>query len=395
MSMSTFRGIRWSHDLSDEVLCARWLENPYYQFFCGELSFCHQLPFDRSSTDALAPAAGRGAAGRAAPGEPVGGAQDRRLGDQDLERVVVDTTVQPKAIAHPTDARLMPSGAGEAGRSRQAQRCAAAAELSAGGQAGRDHGRALYPRAPVQARPARSSNSCASRLGAGDPRHPPQDRWRRGAGSALRPACSPWRSGCASRISASAGQRSMRCTPRRSSASARAKPGRPTSSAARSVSRPRRRHPGAASSCCMPRRCTAIQEPALDGHDPRDGYARPGDRRSGEADRRGDPPHPRRQGAIAATTTRSRFRVWISGQVRRVTASIRREMKRRAAVEPVIGHLKAEHRMAGLYRRLRLREIVSGLWDLVRRGPASVSGIRFALCQAPVSPDGGAGGRRG
>jgi len=37
------------HDLSEEVLCARWLENPYYQFFCGELSFCHELPFDRSS----------------------------------------------------------------------------------------------------------------------------------------------------------------------------------------------------------------------------------------------------------------------------------------------------------------------------------------------------------
>jgi transposase, IS5 family len=29
------------------------------------------------------------------------------LGAKDLERVVVDTTVQPKAIAHPTDARLM------------------------------------------------------------------------------------------------------------------------------------------------------------------------------------------------------------------------------------------------------------------------------------------------
>jgi len=41
----------------------------------------------------------------------------------------------------------------------------------------------------------------------------------------------------------------------------------------------------------------------------------------------------------------NRFRVWISGQVRRVTKTIRREMKRRAAVEPVIGHLKAEHRM--------------------------------------------------
>jgi IS5 family transposase len=40
-----------------------------------------------------------------------------------------------------------------------------------------------------------------------------------------------------------------------------------------------------------------------------------------------------------------KFRVWITGQVRRVTRPIRREMKRRAAVEPVIGHLKAEHRL--------------------------------------------------
>jgi IS5 family transposase len=29
------------HDLSGEVLGARWLENPYYQFFCGKVSFCH------------------------------------------------------------------------------------------------------------------------------------------------------------------------------------------------------------------------------------------------------------------------------------------------------------------------------------------------------------------
>jgi hypothetical protein len=41
--------LKHMHNLSDEVLWARWLENPYYQFFCGELSFCHRLPFDRSS----------------------------------------------------------------------------------------------------------------------------------------------------------------------------------------------------------------------------------------------------------------------------------------------------------------------------------------------------------
>jgi IS5 family transposase len=37
-----------------------------------------------------------------------------------------------------------------------------------------------------------------------------------------------------------------------------------------------------------------------------------------------------------------RFKVWITGQVRRVTRAIRRKMKRRAAVEPVIGHVRAE-----------------------------------------------------
>jgi transposase, IS5 family len=48
-----------------------------------------------------------------------------------------------------------------------------------------------------------------------------------------------------------------------------------------------------------------------------------------------------------------RFRIWITGQVRRTTAAIKREMKRRAAVEPVIGHVKAEHRMDRNYLKGR------------------------------------------
>ena len=39
--------------------------------------------------------------------------------------------------------------------------------------------------------------------------------------------------------------------------------------------------------------------------------------------------------------------------MRRVTAPIRREMRRRAAVEPVIGHIKAEHRMGRNYLKGR------------------------------------------
>ena len=46
-------------------------------------------------------------------------------------------------------------------------------------------------------------------------------------------------------------------------------------------------------------------------------------------------------------------RVWITGQVRRATKAIRREMRRRAAVEPVIGHLKGYHRMGRNYLKGR------------------------------------------
>ena len=40
-----------------------------------------------------------------------------------------------------------------------------------------------------------------------------------------------------------------------------------------------------------------------------------------------------------------KFKVYTAGQKRRVTPQIKREFKRRAAVEPVIGHLKDDHRM--------------------------------------------------
>jgi IS5 family transposase len=37
------------HNLSDELLCVRWVENSYFQFSCSELALCHRLPLDRSS----------------------------------------------------------------------------------------------------------------------------------------------------------------------------------------------------------------------------------------------------------------------------------------------------------------------------------------------------------
>jgi IS5 family transposase len=44
-----------------------------------------------------------------------------------------------------------------------------------------------------------------------------------------------------------------------------------------------------------------------------------------------------------------RFKIYTDGQKRRMTEQIKRQMRRRSAVEPVIGHLKAEHRMGRNY----------------------------------------------
>ena len=41
--------LKYADNLSDEEICARFLENPYYQYFCGEEFFRHDLPLDRSS----------------------------------------------------------------------------------------------------------------------------------------------------------------------------------------------------------------------------------------------------------------------------------------------------------------------------------------------------------
>ena len=100
--------LKHMHDLSDEALCARWVENPYFQFFCGEEFFQHKLAVRPLVADALAPADGRGEARSADPGEP----GDRRRAPArpsraDFSSVIVDTTVQPKEVMFPTDAQLM------------------------------------------------------------------------------------------------------------------------------------------------------------------------------------------------------------------------------------------------------------------------------------------------
>src|SRR5690349_21010623 len=99
--------LKHMENLSDDVLCARWIENPYYQYFCGELSFCHRLPFDRSSITRWRQRLGEEHLIALIQESLSVAHKTGALETKDLQRVAVDTTVQPKAVAHPTDARLM------------------------------------------------------------------------------------------------------------------------------------------------------------------------------------------------------------------------------------------------------------------------------------------------
>jgi IS5 family transposase len=96
--------------LSDEAVCARFVENPYHQYFCGEQFFRHKLPLDRSSMTRW-----RGRIGsdklKLLLAETLSVAmRTDAVTPQVCERVTVDTTVQTKAVAHPTDSHLLVRG---------------------------------------------------------------------------------------------------------------------------------------------------------------------------------------------------------------------------------------------------------------------------------------------
>jgi IS5 family transposase len=95
------------HNLSDEVLRARWVENPYFQYFCGEVVFRHEAPFDRSSLTRWRQRLGEEQIAALLQENLSVAHRTKAIETKDLERVVVDTNVQEKAIAHPTDARLI------------------------------------------------------------------------------------------------------------------------------------------------------------------------------------------------------------------------------------------------------------------------------------------------
>jgi transposase, IS5 family len=99
--------LKHMHSLSDETLCERWLENPYYQLFCGEEFFRHRLPFDRSSITRWRQRMGEERLNALLQESLHLATRSGAAKPADFTRIIVDTTVQPKAITFPTDAKLL------------------------------------------------------------------------------------------------------------------------------------------------------------------------------------------------------------------------------------------------------------------------------------------------
>src|SRR5882757_8375512 len=99
--------LKHTYDLSDEVLCERWVENPYYQFFCGEEFFQHRLVFDRSSLTRWRQRMGEERLQALLQESLAVATKTEAIKPSDLNRVIIDTTVEPKNVMFPTDARLL------------------------------------------------------------------------------------------------------------------------------------------------------------------------------------------------------------------------------------------------------------------------------------------------
>ena len=98
--------LKHTYRLSDEQVVQRWAENPYWQYFCGEIYFQHELPLNPSSLTRWRQRLGDQGMELLLGATIDAAITSKAVKRRDVKRVTVDTTVQEKAIAFPTDSRL-------------------------------------------------------------------------------------------------------------------------------------------------------------------------------------------------------------------------------------------------------------------------------------------------
>ena len=92
---------------SDEGVVARWGETPTWQFFSGQGYFEHHRPCDASTLIKFRQLLGEEGVEELLAQTIEVAVALKLIDHQELTRVIVDSTVQHKAVAHPTDSRLL------------------------------------------------------------------------------------------------------------------------------------------------------------------------------------------------------------------------------------------------------------------------------------------------
>ena len=105
--MASLLYLKHSFDLSDEELVVRWSQNILWQYFSGMDYFEHRPPCDATQMGRFRRDLGEDGMELLLKATIDTAVAIRAVVPKDLERVIVDTTVQEKAIAHPTDSRLL------------------------------------------------------------------------------------------------------------------------------------------------------------------------------------------------------------------------------------------------------------------------------------------------
>jgi IS5 family transposase len=98
--------LKHTYNLSDEDTVARWTENPYWQYFCGMKYFEYDVPIDPSSMTRWRNKTGEAGAEQMLSATVEAGLKQGVIKPKSFKRVIVDTTVQEKAVRYPTDSQL-------------------------------------------------------------------------------------------------------------------------------------------------------------------------------------------------------------------------------------------------------------------------------------------------
>ncbi|MFN9451769.1 MAG: IS5 family transposase, partial [Rubrivivax sp.] len=105
--MASLLYLKNSFNLSDEELVARWSENVVWQFFSGMEYYEPRLPCDATQIGRFRTAIGEEGLEQLLKFTIHTAVEIKAIKPAELERVIVDSTVQEKAVAHPVDSRLL------------------------------------------------------------------------------------------------------------------------------------------------------------------------------------------------------------------------------------------------------------------------------------------------